>query len=308
MPRLPGQQQQSPYYASAQQQHQQPQQQYAYRSQLQTSFQPSGISTAYPMSTQYPNSPVSPLGTPGGISPTASKSYYHTRQIRPLYVPAVLRPTEFPSKEPPTRPKPEDDEDSLTEQDLRPNSSFMSLGGLTAFGRLSRRSTGDSAKCIDADWDLDQFPKPTGAPTREHWKPDQESTMCDHPACKRTFSYFTRRHHCRKCGNIFCDQHSAFEIPLDQDANFNPRGVPSRACGYCYMQFKQWRNLASSNNSQRGSQDAAPGADRHHRLTNSNPASPISASPTVSVLSNGLPPHTPDAAQSVPRDWNWSTF
>jgi hypothetical protein len=154
MPRAPGEQPQNIYYSPSHRQRQQ------YRAQQQAVFQPSPIATAYPASTQY-NSPVSPLGTPGSISPATSKN-------RPLYVPAVLRPTEFPSKEPPVRPKAQDDD--LLEEGLRPNSSFMSLGGLSPFGRLSRRSTADSAKCVDGNWNLDQFPKPTGAPTRKHWK------------------------------------------------------------------------------------------------------------------------------------------
>ncbi len=162
MPRLPAEQQQpSLYYTPTQHQRQQ------YRAHQQASFQPSPIPTAYPASSQR-NSPVSPLSTPGSTSPIQSKNYI-THQNRPLYVPAVLRPTEFPSKEPSVRPRPEDDDDAA-EDSLRHNGSFMSLGGLSAFGRLSRRSTGDSAKCVDGIWNLDHFPKPTGAPTRQHWK------------------------------------------------------------------------------------------------------------------------------------------
>ncbi|KAL2201068.1 hypothetical protein P885DRAFT_25947 [Corynascus similis CBS 632.67] len=291
MPRVPGEQQ-TPYYSAAYPQRHQ------YHPQQQIPSQPPPIATAYPTSSQL-NSPLSPLGTPGNISPTSSKNYI-SRQIRPLYVPAVLRPTEFPSKEPPVHPQPED-ENGATADSLRSNNSFMSLGGLSAFGRLSRRSTGDSVKCVDSGLNLDQFPKPTGPPNREHWKPDHESVMCDHATCKRHFSYFTRRHHCRKCGNIFCDQHSTFEIPLDQDANFNPRGTPSRACGHCYMQFKEWRSLAMSKPARRESTGGAL------QCQIDTPATSVAASPTTAGI-GGLPLHTPDAAHSVPRDWNWSTF
>jgi hypothetical protein len=143
--------------------------------------------------------------------------------------------------------------------------------------------------------------------------------MCDHATCKRYFSYFTRRHHCRRCGNIFCDQHSAFEVPLDQDANFNPRGVPSRACGHCYAQFKDWR-AARTNNSPLSSQhhNSSPDAEthpHHHGQHIDGPVTPLAASPTTSDLGTlpmhtpgGLPLRTPDAAHSVPSDWNWSTF
>lgn len=119
--------------------------------------------------------------------------------------------------------------------------------------------------------------------------------MCDHATCRRTFTYFTRRHHCRKCGNIFCDPHSAFEIPLDQDANFNPRGFQSRACQHCYSQFKEWRSRANSQSSAAASSETG---------SNDSPTTPISASPAVCVGKPGLQ----DLAMSVPRDWNWSTF
>jgi len=116
----------------------------------------------------------------------------------------------------------------------------------------------------------------------------------------RFFSYFTRRHHCRKCGNIFCDDHSRFQVPLDQDVGFNPRGQMSRACAHCYTQFKDWRSRNSSLTSTEGQQPEA------------NAAFPVINSP-ASAISMGFPQQTVlqqrvEAAQSVPRDWNWSTF
>jgi len=124
--------------------------------------------------------------------------------------------------------------------------------------------------------------------------------MCEDATCKRYFSYFTRRHHCRKCGNIFCDDHSRFQVPLDQDAGFNPKGQMSRACAHCYGQFKAWRgrNLNVNAGAEGQSLGAASGC-------------PVINSP-ASAISMGFPQHTlqqrVEAAQSVPRDWNWSTF
>jgi hypothetical protein len=129
-------------------------------------------------------------------------------------------------------------------------------------------------------------------------QPDHESTVCDHATCRKTFNYFTRRHHCRKCGNIFCDTHSAYEIPLDQNAYYNPRGVPSRACAHCYSQFKEWRSRANSQSSSNLSSDNS---------SLETPASPINASPTA-VAGHPVTTLSPEVAQSVPRDWNWSTF
>ncbi|KAM7222401.1 vacuolar segregation protein pep7 [Rhypophila decipiens] len=246
-------------------------------------------------SANYTHTPqISPLSTSGNASPTSPSKNHISRQIRPLYMPAVLRPTEFPSKAP-AKLKGEE-EDQSEEQSLQSNSSFI---GLPALGRLSRRSTGDSGKCLDGEWNLDLFPKPTGMPTRKHWKPDQESVVCDHTTCKKYFNYFTRRHHCRKCGNIFCNDHSRFAIPLDQDANYNPRGTPSRACAHCYSQFKEWRSRA---NSQSSSVDGS--------VTDAI-RTPTVGSPTTTAAAGIRKPNMPtvaDVAHSVPRDWNWSTF
>ncbi|KAL2271448.1 hypothetical protein VTJ83DRAFT_819 [Remersonia thermophila] len=300
MPRAPGEHQ-SLFYANAQPS----QPQHQYRPRQPGLIQPSPVSAPYPTSSQL-SSPISPFTTPGSsISPTAPKTY--TPYNKPLYVPAVLRPTQFPSKEPPPRPKDEDEDEDAASVHSRPSSSFMSLG---PFGRLSRRSTADTTKSLASSWDLDEFPAPTGPPTRAHWKPDHESTMCDHAACKRTFSYFTRRHHCRKCGNIFCDQHSALEVPLDQDANFNPRGVPSRACDHCYAQFKEWRKFKLGRAS---SVQNAPASSRpftQQQPANADtPSSPVSTplAPTVTGPDGRALPAT-EVAHSVPSDWTWSTF
>ncbi|KAK3379405.1 hypothetical protein B0T24DRAFT_154774 [Lasiosphaeria ovina] len=298
MPRLPDLQQQPaflPHYQRQQQLRQPPTSQPAFQQAPMRDaiyVPPSVVPFHSAPATQYTNPQISPLSTSGSSSPTSPRPGI-ARQIRPMYMPAVLRPTEFPSKAPEPQAKPEDEADA-DDQPLRSSNSFMSLPGLSAFGRLSRRSTGDSGKCVNGDWNLDLFPEPTGPPTRKHWKCDQESSVCDHTTCKRYFSYFVRRHHCRKCGNIFCDMHSTFEIPLDQDTNFNPRGSPSRACAHCHFQFKEWR---SRTNSQASSLTSSDGG---------KPGDSTLTSPTSII--GGRTAHPSEVAHSVPRDWNWSTF
>ncbi|KAK3953354.1 hypothetical protein QBC32DRAFT_121123 [Pseudoneurospora amorphoporcata] len=301
MPRFPNHQQQQPHF------------QQTYRgfhnnpnmNRQQPSSQQVSTGAPYQPPAQYSghgnSQQISPLSTSGNVSPTSPKTL--TRQIRPLYMPAALRPNQYASKPPTLRPSSKDEE-IVEEQKLKPNTSYIGLGAL---GRLSRRNTGDSGMCIEPSVNLDHYPKPTGVPTRQHWKPDAESTVCDDARCKKNFNYFTRRHHCRRCGNIFCDVHSAFEIPLDQDANYNPRGTPSRACQHCYSQFKEWRSRANSQSSISSSSTSGDG-----NLTNSEPGSPVLASPTtptgIKMGFNLSLPSMPEVAHSVPRDWNWSTF
>ncbi|OAA53685.1 Zinc finger, FYVE-type [Cordyceps fumosorosea ARSEF 2679] len=242
----------------------------------------------------YASTPPSPRGTSG------SRSNIHSNNTaaRPLYMPAVLRPNyEFPPQQPLSR-SPGSSSDSGSDSTLRRTNTanLLSLTGLGAIGhRLSRRSTTESSKSLEGDWDLAMYPDVTSPPTRKHWKPDTESSICDDPLCKRTFTYFTRRHHCRKCGNIFCDSHSASVLPLDQDANFNPRAVPSRTCNHC---FEQARARHSRNNSQSSGSDSSSGKGGATAIAakKGNPENEFNL------------PSSKDIAASVPRDWNWSTF
>ncbi|KAI8597158.1 hypothetical protein EDD21DRAFT_386143 [Dissophora ornata] len=82
-------------------------------------------------------------------------------------------------------------------------------------------------------------------PSRAHWKPDNSTQVCTWPGCLREFGFFDRRHHCRKCGDIFCSAHCSKAIPLDQALDFNPAmGIMSRACTGCFEAFEQWQGFA----------------------------------------------------------------
>lgn len=126
---------------------------------------------------------------------------------------------------------------------------------------------------------------------------DRESAICDEPSCTRHFGAFTRRHHCRRCGNIFCALHSRHTVPLDQDANYNPNAAPSpsRSCGHCFAEFRAW----SSRNSSRSSSQSASAAG-------AVPTSPVAVGGKLLVGRGAAA--AAEAAASVPRDWNWSTF
>lgn len=55
-----------------------------------------------------------------------------------------------------------------------------------------------------------------------NWKADDSVLKC--PVCNKEFGIFFRRHHCRKCGNIFCDSCSKYRIALDSWGNFRNVG------------------------------------------------------------------------------------
>jgi hypothetical protein len=47
-------------------------------------------------------------------------------------------------------------------------------------------------------------PSLSPSPSVVSWVPDRSSKTCTAEECAITFSVFTRRHHCRSCGNLFC--------------------------------------------------------------------------------------------------------
>ncbi|KAL4065769.1 hypothetical protein V8B97DRAFT_1110249 [Scleroderma yunnanense] len=83
-------------------------------------------------------------------------------------------------------------------------------------------------------------PAPPSTPrTNEHlavllpkslWKPDALASTCDNFFCRVPFSLLERRHHCRKCGGVFCQQCTCRMTHLLDVSNLDflhpPRNVP----------------------------------------------------------------------------------
>ncbi|KAF5355838.1 hypothetical protein D9756_004313 [Leucocoprinus leucothites] len=89
---------------------------------------------------------------------------------------------------------------------------------------------------------------------RHLWKPDALASHCDNFYCRVGFTLFERRHHCRKCGGVFCQACTSRSTPLLDTTNLDfllpPRNVPistfdsptspvqdSRVCDDCYDQI-----------------------------------------------------------------------
>lgn len=257
------------------------------------------------------NNTMSFYGTHGQPSPTSSASPTSpkldhltqphnpnpTKQLRPLksplYVPAVLRPTEhFPKASPHSPPRSkrgsleneaEDDQHPLEQSDL---DLYLQ------HGRIHEEELGEV----------------TGPPTRDHWKPDEASPNCDSPRCRSNFNLFTRKHHCRHCGHIFCSTHASQQIPLDQTAKFHPEGYQVRACEQCHKQYQRWDTARSMYRKHSNSDDSQSG--------NSTPGTSIGAPPGHRRLGSAIPGRqgqqqqqvAGSLANSVPKDWAWSTF
>ena len=223
----------------------------------------------------------------------APNPYKQLRPLKsPLYVPAVLRPTEHFSS-PATPPKSQ-------------HGSLDSLKDAERDAQLEAAQAELDFETLHTGWlDEDDLGDVTGPPTKEHWKPDDASPSCDSPQCRSNFNLFVRKHHCRHCGHIFCSTHVTRTIPLDQFAKFHPDGIESRACETCYRQYLKWdtarslrrknsQNSKDDNNDESGPPTPLAGPTSHRRM--------------ISAGSGTRGKPTPELANSVPKDWAWSTF
>ncbi|KAI4142267.1 MAG: hypothetical protein L6R39_005011 [Caloplaca ligustica] len=249
-------------------------------------FSPSESAATTPME----QSPLSP-NHPSNLSalPLTGRQSRHPKP--PMFVPAALRPTERPYRASPLTP---------------PRSLHGSTDSLDCAGEsrpASRRSTisnkrkGPLGKVAEDEpttiSDDENFPPIEGTPTRQHWKPDSHATICDAATCHKSFSLFERRHHCRHCGHVFCNEHSSHKVPLDHNAEFHPEGAASRACQHCWDRYCAWRVSRTS---------------RTNSITSSATATPGTPIPGMGGDVPGMEAHKGSLASSVPRDWNWSTF
>lgn len=68
---------------------------------------------------------------------------------------------------------------------------------------------------------------------KDHWVPDEAVSKCT--ACGTDFGAFIRKHHCRNCGDIFCDKCTHGRIALTAEEN----AQPVRVCDRCMAEVTQ---------------------------------------------------------------------
>ncbi|KAI9721601.1 MAG: hypothetical protein M1828_005091 [Chrysothrix sp. TS-e1954] len=360
-------------------------------------------STASPASPPYllpaqTNSSASTAATSAG-STLPPHFGVQSRQLRParspLYVPAVLRPTEhFGSSNASSKQKAQRHRRGQSEAAAAgaspltpPASATGSLDGHEAAddgvsdARLkflkSRRGSwigeilpAKIARIVTDEWTIDEgrMEDVTGLPTRDHWKPppppskapakerntqtniktkkqpDSSTTQCENtPTCPQNFTFLIRRHHCRRCGRIFCAPCSCYAVPLDQHARFHPSGRLARACDSCWEDFGGWERARRERKARRaaaavargmqrgnGAGDGATDGDEEEEEGDSSDASGSGSGSGSATPVAGLGAADEEIGRrsaagkakkakaktkgeaalvgSVPRDWNWSTF
>lgn len=69
------------------------------------------------------------------------------------------------------------------------------------------------------------------APDQSHWKPDAEVAVC-HGDASHEFSFTERRHHCRECGEGFCNACTCYHTTGGKGG-----AAPQRACYACCLKL-----------------------------------------------------------------------
>lgn len=213
---------------------------------------------------QFLHSQNNPVGPPSNTPPSTniSPTNYHSNtnppQLRrargPLYVPAALRPhdktrpTDIPGRPraPDTPPASNESSFDLAKAD---SPAAIEFAGFPFGQRDDVASVRQGlSRAASETLSLEELGDVTGTPTTAHWKPDESATACF--ICREAFTWFFRRHHCRRCGNLVCDYHIKHNIPLDQNARIHPQGYMSKSCSTC---FDDWKIIKKLHHSRAGS-------------------------------------------------------
>ncbi|KAL2622434.1 hypothetical protein R1flu_002639 [Riccia fluitans] len=100
-------------------------------------------------------------------------------------------------------------------------------------GGISGATDPNAAKKTSVlDW-VALRPRASNPEEKQHWVPDEAVTKCT--SCVTDFGAFLRRHHCRNCGDIFCDKCTRGRIALNTDED----SQPVRVCDRCLAEITQ---------------------------------------------------------------------
>ncbi len=71
--------------------------------------------------------------------------------------------------------------------------------------------------------------------TRAHWQKTGYNDMCTEPSCGKRLGPVNGNVNCRKCGRLFCEDHTMYQMKLSRSAQHEPvRGFWCRVCETCY--------------------------------------------------------------------------
>lgn len=146
-------------------------------------------------------------------------------------------------------------------------------------------------------------------PTRKHWIKDETVYQCSEPSCDKEFNFFERRHHCRKCGKIYCKEHTSHFLYINHLAQFTTggRGTLSRVCDNCIEEYNEFvHNEFQLQSDYFGSVQQVSQLGQTAHLSESTPELQIDYTKNKHVNKPYLEDEQP--VGSVPANWSWSSF
>ena len=76
---------------------------------------------------------------------------------------------------------------------------------------------------------------PDDVVTKTHWQRWGPNDACSEPMCGKKLNTANGKVNCRKCGKLFCEEHTMYQIKLSRSAQHEPvRGLWCRVCETCY--------------------------------------------------------------------------
>ena len=67
------------------------------------------------------------------------------------------------------------------------------------------------------------------------WKPDSSATQCPHCDSQFGFIFGPKKHHCRKCGDVVCNECSKQRV-RENEIFSDGNATPTRVCDICFSQ------------------------------------------------------------------------
>lgn len=78
-------------------------------------------------------------------------------------------------------------------------------------------------------------PDPEDVIKKDHWQSRGFYDACLEPSCGKRLNATNGCVNCRKCGKLFCEEHTMYQMKLSRSAQHEPvRGLWCRVCETCY--------------------------------------------------------------------------
>lgn len=277
--------------------------------------------------------------------PQPTKQLQQIKGFRsPMYVPAVLRFTKSVSPNKSSSGPASGHENGQYYEPINEGSHKRTYQPINS--TLSRMASTDSMKSFNSNTSLDSNSSPVsrghspylgsknggenlrGEPTRKHWIKDESVFKCGIPSCSKVFNFFERRHHCRKCGGIYCKEHTSHFLYINHLAQFTTggRGTLSKVCDNCIKEYNEFvaNEFGIHQNVSKINPQSRLNNFDNSRSSHTMPTSPTSPTNSVNLTKN-LPYMTmknitakenrdsndargDQLVGSVPANWSWSSF